>query len=83
MNSSSAQPGGQFAHALYICAGIRRTVMLTGDNAAAASAIASDLGIAPDQVNVKATTEEHLGFTGSGEGMACHAVCLIEKSANN
>ncbi len=41
--------------------------------------IAQDLGIALDQVNVKATTEEHLGFTGSGEGMACHAVCLIEK----
>ena len=41
--------------------------------------IASDLAIALDQVNVKATTEEHLGFTGSGEGMACHAVCLIEK----
>ena len=45
--------------------------------------IALDLAIAPDQVNVKATTEEHLGFTGSGEGMACHAVCLIEKCANN
>lgn len=41
--------------------------------------IARDLGIALDQVNVKATTEERLGFTGSGEGMACHAVCLIEK----
>ena len=41
--------------------------------------IAQDLGIALDQVNVKATTEEHLGFTGRGEGMACHAVCLIEK----
>ena len=45
--------------------------------------IALDLGIGLDQVNVKATTEEHLGFTGSGEGMACHAVCLIEKTANN
>ena len=45
--------------------------------------IAGDLEIALDQVNVKATTEEHLGFTGSGEGMACHAVCLIEKCANN
>ena len=45
--------------------------------------IALDLGIDLGQVNVKATTEEHLGFTGSGEGMACHAVCLIEKSANN
>ena len=45
--------------------------------------IAEDLGIDLDQVNVKATTEEHMGFTGSGEGMACHAVCLIEKCANN
>ena len=29
-------------------------------------------------VNVKATTEEHLGFTGDGSGMSCHAVCLLE-----
>ena len=41
--------------------------------------IATHLGIAADRVNVKATTEEHLGFTGSGEGMACHAVCLLEE----
>ena len=40
--------------------------------------IADRLGISVLQVNVKATTEEHLGFTGSGEGMACHAVCLLE-----
>ncbi len=39
--------------------------------------IAAALGIAENQVNVKATTEEHLGFTGSGEGMSCHAVCLL------
>ena len=41
--------------------------------------IASVLGIDPGRVNVKATTEEHLGFTGMGEGMACHAVCLLEE----
>ena len=41
--------------------------------------IASDLLISETQVNVKATTEEHLGFTGTGEGMACHAVCLLEE----
>ena len=31
------------------------------------------------RVNVKATTEEKLGFTGTGEGMSCHAVCLLEE----
>jgi len=33
----------------------------------------------PENVNIKATTEEKLGFTGSEQGIACHAVCLIEK----
>ncbi|MBQ3216168.1 MAG: 2-C-methyl-D-erythritol 2,4-cyclodiphosphate synthase [Oscillospiraceae bacterium] len=41
--------------------------------------IAGALGIEASQVNVKATTEERLGFTGSGEGMSCHAVCLLEE----
>ena len=41
--------------------------------------IARALGVDVDQISVKATTEEHLGFTGDGSGMACHAVCLIEK----
>ncbi len=41
--------------------------------------IAADLGIALDQINVKATTEEKLGFTGDGSGIACHSVCLLEK----
>jgi 2-C-methyl-D-erythritol 2,4-cyclodiphosphate synthase len=40
--------------------------------------IAADLGIARSQVNLKATTEEKLGFTGDGSGMSCHAVCLLE-----
>ena len=41
--------------------------------------IANAIGISVDRVNVKATTEEHLGFTGTGGGMACHAVCLLEE----
>ena len=41
--------------------------------------IAAAVGIQPDRVNVKATTEEQLGFTGTGEGMRCHAVCLLEE----
>ena len=40
--------------------------------------IATALQIKESQVNVKATTEEHLGFTGDGSGMSCHAVCLLE-----
>ena len=40
--------------------------------------IAAALGIGPEQVNVKATTEEGLGFTGDGSGMAAHAVVLLE-----
>ena len=40
--------------------------------------IANACGITTEQVNVKATTEEKLGFTGSGEGISAHAVCLID-----
>lgn len=40
--------------------------------------IASDLQISANQVNIKATTEEKLGFTGDGSGMACHCVCLLK-----
>ena len=41
--------------------------------------LAAALGIDAEQVNVKATTEEGLGFTGDGSGMAAHAVVLLEK----
>ena len=41
--------------------------------------IAGAVGIEPNRVNVKATTEEKLGFTGEGLGMSCHAVCLLEE----
>ena len=41
--------------------------------------IALAIGVDVSRVNVKATTEERLGFTGNEEGMACHAVCLLEE----
>lgn len=44
--------------------------------------IAEALQIEVDQVNVKATTEEGLGFTGSGEGISSQAICAIEKITN-
>jgi len=44
-----------------------------------AANIAADLAIAPDQVNVKATTTERLGFPGREEGIAAHAVVLLEE----
>ena len=41
--------------------------------------IAGALRVDVSRINVKATTEERLGFTGAEEGMSCHAVCLLEE----
>ena len=41
--------------------------------------IAKALNISADDINIKATTEEKLGFTGRKEGISAHAVCIIEK----
>ena len=41
--------------------------------------IANDLEVEGDRIGLKATTTEHLGFTGRGEGIACFAVCLLER----
>ncbi|NLK74939.1 MAG: 2-C-methyl-D-erythritol 2,4-cyclodiphosphate synthase [Clostridiales bacterium] len=46
------------------------------------SNIARALGIEEDRVNIKATTEEGLGFTGEGQGIAANAVCLLENMMN-
>lgn len=43
--------------------------------------LAQTLVVDPDRINIKATTEERLGFTGRGEGIACHAVCLLEEES--
>lgn len=45
--------------------------------------LARALRAEPSRINVKATTEESLGFTGNLEGMSCHAVCLLEEREDN
>jgi len=43
--------------------------------------LAARMGVDPEQVNIKATTEEGLGFTGAGAGIAAHSVCLLVPAA--
>ncbi|HWP79055.1 MAG TPA: 2-C-methyl-D-erythritol 2,4-cyclodiphosphate synthase [Candidatus Acidoferrum sp.] len=58
---------------------IAQTPRLAPHITAMRTALASAVGIEADRVNVKATTEEGMGFTGAKEGIAAHSVCLIIK----
>ena len=60
------------------CTIIAQAPKLAGYIGAMRERISMVLNIGIDCVNVKATTEEHLGFTGAGEGIAAHAVVLID-----
>lgn len=77
--------GGILKHAGYAVVNIDATVLAQAPKLAPyieemRRRIAEALGIDYDRVSVKATTEEGLGFTGEGRGIAAHAVALIEKT---
>ena len=72
------------ARKAYVIGNIDATVIcevpkLSPHTAQMCANIAQDCGVAIDQINIKATTTERLGFTGRGEGIAAEAVCLIVK----
>jgi len=60
------------------CTVIAQAPKLSGFTAAMIEKISGILKISTDCVSIKATTEEYLGFTGAGEGIAAHAVVLID-----
>lgn len=79
--------GGLLDEKQYVISNIDATVIAQRPKLAAfipdmVTTIAEALGLSENQVNIKATTEEGLGFTGSGEGISAQAVCLLETVAN-
>lgn len=61
---------------------LEHVAALLDENGYVVENIAKALGVETDQINVKATTEEGLGFTGTGEGISSQAICAIEKYTN-
>ena len=83
----TASVGGLLDEKQYVISNIDATVIAQRPKLAAfipdmVTTIAEALGLSENQVNIKATTEEGLGFTGSGEGISAQAVCLLETVAN-
>ena len=77
------EAGRRLAGAGYVTGNVDATIVAQAPKLASylprmAVNLAEALGVEPGRISVKATTEERLGFTGSGEGIAAHAVCLIE-----
>ena len=82
----AAEVGRRIAAAGYTVSNIDATVLAQRPKLAPyipemREKIAAALGIPVDRVSVKATTEEGLGFTGEGLGIAAHAVCLLHREA--
>lgn len=61
------------------CTVVAQAPKLSSHISAMKETLAKTLGCSSDRIGVKATTEEHLGFTGRKEGIAAHAVCLLLK----
>ena len=62
------------------CTVIAQRPKLAGYLPAMRENLARICGVGPEQINLKATTEEKLGFTGDGSGISAHAVCLLEQA---